>query len=57
MLLFFGKILNLILQCAKKVVSGSPGVVDFAIGLVDSDLHLPIGQVNFFLGIKITKLQ
>ena len=35
-------------QRAKKVVSDSPGLVDFAIGLVDSDHHLPDGQVKFF---------
>ena len=35
-------------QCAKKVVSNSPGLVDFAIGLVNSVLHLPNGQVLFF---------
>jgi len=32
--------LNIILtcnQCAKKVVSDSPGLVDFAIGLVNPD--------------------
>ena len=37
-------------------VPDSPGLLDFAIGLVDSDHHLPDGQVKFFLGIKITKL-
>ena len=35
-------------QRAKKVVSDSPGLVDFAIRLVDSDYHLPDGQVKFF---------
>ena len=35
-------------QRAKKVVSDSPRLVDFAIGLVDSDHHLPDGQVKFF---------
>ena len=34
----------------------SPRLLDFAIGLVDSNHHLPDGQVKFFLGIKITKL-
>ena len=33
------------LQCAKKVVSDSPGLVDFAIGLVNSIFNLPDGQV------------
>ena len=36
---------------AKKVVSDSPGLVDFAIGLVNSVFNLPDGQVIFFLGI------
>ena len=35
-------------QCAKKVVSDSPGLVDFAIGLVNSVLNLPDGQVKYF---------
>ena len=34
-------------QRAKKVVSDSPGLVDFAIGLVNSVLNLPDGQVMF----------
>ena len=33
---------------AKKVVSDSPGLVDFAIGLVNSVFNLPDGQVMFF---------
>ena len=33
---------------AKKVMSNSPGLVDFAIGLVNSVLNLPDGQVMFF---------
>ena len=33
-------------QRAKKVVSDSPGLADFAIGLVNSVLHLPDGQVQ-----------
>ena len=37
-------------QCAKKVVSDSPGLVDFAIGLVISN-----GQMKFFGGIQITE--
>ena len=36
------------LQLAKKVVSNSPGLVDFAIGLVIFVLNLPDGQVLFF---------
>ena len=43
-------------QCAKKVVSNSPGLVDFAIGLVNSVLNLPDGQVKIFRRIKITKV-
>ena len=35
-------------QCAKKVVSDSPGLVDFAIGLVNSVLNLPDWQVKYF---------
>ena len=35
-------------QRAKKVVSDSPGIVDFAIGLVNSVFNLPDGQVVFF---------
>ena len=38
-------------QRAKKVVSDSPGLVDFAIGL----LNLPDGQVLFFGEIQITE--
>ena len=42
-------------QRAKKVVSDSPGLVDFVIGLVNSVLNLPDGQVKIFRRIKITK--
>ena len=35
-------------QRAKKVVFDSPGLVDFAIGLVNSVFNLPNGQVVFF---------
>ena len=35
-------------QCAKKVVSDSPGLVDFAIGLVNSVLNFCNKQVMFF---------
>ena len=35
-------------QSAKKVVSDSPWLVDFAIGLVIFVLDLPDGQVLFF---------
>ena len=43
-------------QRAKKVVSDSPGLVDFATGLVNSVLNLPEGQVKIFRRIKITKV-
>ena len=36
-------------QHAKKVVSDIPGLVDFAIGLMNFVLNLPNGLVNFFL--------
>ena len=36
------------MQRAKKVVSDSPGLVDFAIGLVNSVFNLPNGQVMFY---------
>ena len=35
------------MQCVKKVVSDSPGLVDFAIWLVNSVFNLPDGQVMF----------
>ena len=35
-------------QPSKKVVSDSPGLVDFAIVLVNSVFNLPDGQVIFF---------
>ena len=34
-------------QRAKKVVFDSPGLVDFAIGVVDSVLKLPDRQANY----------
>ena len=42
-------------QHAKKVVSDSPGPVDFAIGLVVFVLNLPDGQVLFFGKFKLQK--
>ena len=39
----------------KKVVSDSPALVDFAIGLVNSVFNLPDGQVMFFEGIRKTE--
>ena len=47
-LIFEEKNNNLTHQRAKKVVSDSPGLVDFAIGLVKSVFNLPDGQVMFF---------
>ena len=44
------------IQRAKKVVSDSLGLVDFAIGLVNSVLNLPDGQAKIFLRIKITRV-
>ena len=41
--------------CAEKVVSDSPGLVDFAIGLVNSVLNLPDGQVNYFEEFNLQK--
>ena len=42
-------------QRAKKVVSDSPGLVDFAIRLVNFTLNLPDGQVTFFMEFKLQK--
>ena len=42
-------------QLAKKVVSKSPGLVDFAIGLVNSFLNLPDGQVKYFEEFNLQK--
>ena len=42
-------------QRAKKVVSDSAGLVDFAIGLVNSVFNLPNGKLIFFLEIRITE--
>ena len=36
------------LQRAKKVVSYNPGLVDFAVRLVNSVLNLPIREVRIF---------
>ena len=44
-------------QRAKKVVSHSVGLVDFAIGLVNFVFNLPDGQVSeIFLGIRMTEV-
>ena len=46
------------IQRAKKVLSDSPGLVDFAIGLVNSVFNLPDGQDSDVLwGIWITEEQ
>ena len=42
-------------QHAKKVVSDSPGLVDFAIGLVNSVLNLPDWQVKYFKEFNLQK--
>ena len=39
---------NGVLQRAKKVLSDSPGLVDFGIGLVNSVFNLPDGQVMLY---------
>ena len=43
------------MQRVKKVVSDSPGLVDFAIGLVIFVLNLHDGQVLFFGKFKLQK--
>ena len=43
------------IQHAKKVVSDSPGVVDFAIARVNSVLNLPDGQLTFFEEFNLQK--
>ena len=42
-------------QHAKKVVSDSPGLMDFGMGRMDSVLNLPDGQVKIFEWIQITE--
>ena len=42
-------------QCAKKVTSDSPGLVDFAIRLVNSVLNLPDGQVKYVEEFNLQK--
>ena len=44
-----------VVQRAKKIVSDSPGLVDFAIGLVNSVINLPEGQVKFSKEFKLQK--
>ena len=43
------------MQRAKKVVSNSPGLVDFAIGLENYVINLSDRQVNFFEDFKLQK--
>ena len=47
----------LLQQYVKKVVSDSPGLVDFAVGLENPVLNLSKGQVVFFLGGGEFKIQ
>ena len=42
-------------QHAKRVVSDTPGLLDFAIGLVNPVINLPNGQVKFFEEFKLQK--
>ena len=42
-------------QSAKKQASDRPRTVDFAIGLLNSALKLPNGQVKFFGEFKLRK--
>ena len=42
-------------QCAKKVVSDSPGLVDFAVGLVFLFLTCPMGKCCFLGKFKLQK--
>ena len=42
-------------QRAKKVLSDSPGLVDFAIEIVNSVLNLPDEQMKFFEEFKLQK--
>ena len=41
------------LSVQRKVVSDTPGQVDFAVGLLKSVLNLPDGQVKFFEEFKL----
>ena len=45
------------IQCAKKTVSDNLGLVDFAIGLVNSVLNLPDSQVKILGIFKLQKKQ
>ena len=43
------------IQRARRVVSDSPGLVGFAIGLVNSVINLPNRQVKFFEESKLQR--
>ena len=43
------------IQRAKRVVFDSPGLVGFAMGLVNSVINLPNGQVKFFEESKLQR--
>ena len=47
---------TILLQRAKNVGSGSPGLVDFVIRLVNSVLNLTDRQVRFFEAFKLQKI-
>ena len=47
--------LEISFQRPKKLVSDSPGLLDFAIGLVNSVINLPDGQEKFFEEFKLQK--
>ena len=49
------KLLQTWSQHVKKVLSDSPGLVDFAIGLVNSVFNLPDEQVQFLRNSRITE--
>lgn len=49
------KALNSEIQRAKKVVSGSPGLVDFSIRLVIFVLYFPERRVLFVVKSQITE--
>jgi len=42
-------------QRKKYIASNSPGLVDTAIGLVNSVLNLPDGQVKYFEEVNLQK--
>ena len=51
-IVFFSTLIPITYQRAKKVVSDSLGVVDFAIGLVNSVFNLPNREVMCFEEFK-----